>query len=148
MPFRVIRGTFHVLGYSPDGDSVRFQPATPSFLSLLSGPPADLNARGHAQLRFEAIDTLETHFGTLHQPLTPAVRALDFTLLQLGITGVTWDALHQRVTAANDGTEGYILSRAVEDNRRPVAFVYAGAPPAADGARSSSVPPRWPRAST
>ena len=24
MPFVVIKGTFHVVGYSPDGDSVRF----------------------------------------------------------------------------------------------------------------------------
>ena len=25
MPFFIIKGTFHVLGYSPDGDSIRFQ---------------------------------------------------------------------------------------------------------------------------
>ena len=133
MPFRVIEGTFHVLGYSPDGDSVRFEPNDPSLLSLLDGPPANLNARGHVQLRFEAIDTLETHFRNEHQPLTLATRALDFTLLQLGITGVEWDVLRTRVTVANDGTPGYILSRAVEPNRRPVSFVYAGSPPVADG---------------
>jgi hypothetical protein len=133
MPFRVIEGTFHVVGYSPDGDSVRFKPNQPHLLSLLSGPPADLNGRGHTQLRFEAIDTLETHFGSVHQPLTPATRALDFTLLQLGITGVVWDTLRSRVTAADDGTPGYIVSRAVEPNRRPVAFVFAGPAPVADG---------------
>jgi Transketolase len=27
MPFRVIHGSYHVLGYSPDGDSIRFQAA-------------------------------------------------------------------------------------------------------------------------
>jgi hypothetical protein len=133
MPFRVIQGTFHVVGYSPDGDSVRFEPNDPSLLSSLSGPPAELNARGHVQLRFEAIDTLETHFRNEHQPLTLATRALDFTLLQLGITGVQWDVLRTRVTEANDGTPGYIVSRAVEPNRRPVSFVYAGSPPVADG---------------
>jgi hypothetical protein len=133
MPFRVIEGTFHVIGYSPDGDSVRFQPSQPGLLSLLSGPPADLNGRGHTQLRFEAIDTLETHFRNVQQPLTLATRALDFTLLQLGITGVEWDVLRTRITAANDGTPGYIVSRAVEPNRRPVVFVFAGPPPVADG---------------
>jgi hypothetical protein len=134
MPFRVIEGTFHVIGYSPDGDSVRFQPNQPGLLSLLSGPPADVNGRGHTQLRFEAIDTLETHFRNVQQPLTLATRALDFTLLQLGITGVEWDVLRTRVTAANDGTPGYIVSRAVEPNRRPVVFVFSGPPPVADGA--------------
>lgn len=133
MPFRVIQGTFHVIGYSPDGDSVRFEPKNPDLLSLLDGPPADVNARGHVQLRFEAIDTLETHFRNEHQPLTLATRALDFTLLQLGITGVEWDVLRTRVTAANDNTPGYIVTRAVEPNRRPVSFVYAGALPVADG---------------
>jgi hypothetical protein len=133
MPFRVITGTFHVLGYSPDGDSVRFQPTNPGNLALLSGPPADLNGRGHTQLRFEAIDTLETHFLNEHQPLTLATRALDFNLLQLGITGVEFDVLRTRVTAANDATPGYIVSRAVEKNRRPVAFVFAGPAPVADG---------------
>ena len=37
------------------------------------------------------------------------------------------------LTAANDGTQGYILSREVEVNGRPVAFVYAGTPPEVDG---------------
>ena len=25
MPFNLIKGTFHVVGYSPDGDSIRFR---------------------------------------------------------------------------------------------------------------------------
>lgn len=25
MPFTIIKGTYHVVGYSPDGDSIRFQ---------------------------------------------------------------------------------------------------------------------------
>src|SRR5262252_386729 len=102
MPFRVIEGTFHVVGYSPDGDSIRFAPNNPSLLSLLDGPRADVNARGHVQLRFEAIDTLETHFLNEHQPLTLAIKALDFTLLQLGIKNVEWDALRTRITRADD----------------------------------------------
>ena len=37
------------------------------------------------------------------------------------------------MTSATDGTRG-ILSRAAEQNRRPVAFVYAAEPPEEDGA--------------
>ena len=68
MPFRVIRGTFHVLGYSPDGDSVRFAADVESRWNLLAGPPVRLNGKRHAQLRLEAIDTLETHFMNVQQP--------------------------------------------------------------------------------
>lgn len=133
MAFHIIKGTFHVVGYSPDGDSIRFKADNEDNWSLLSGPPANLNARRHAQLRLEAIDTLETHFLNMHQPLTLAIKALDFLLHSLKITGVQWDVLRTRVTEANDGTDGYIVSREVEQNRRPVSFVYTGEPPQGDG---------------
>jgi endonuclease YncB( thermonuclease family) len=133
MPFVVIKGTFHVVGYSPDGDSIRFQADNEANWAKLAGPPVTLNARRHAQLRLEAIDTMETHYRNTQQPLTLATRALDFLLQGLGITGVQWDVLRTRITEANDGTEGYIVSRTVEPNRRPIAFVFAGAPPAANG---------------
>ena len=83
MPFRVIPGRFHVVGYSPDGDSMRFAPDDIARLSGLAGPPARINARGHVQLRFEGVDTLETHYsaagtaGSLHQPLALAHAAGD-----------------------------------------------------------------------
>ncbi len=135
MPFYVIKGTFHVKGYSPDGDSIRFQADHEANWTKLAGPPVKLNARRHAQLRLEAIDTLETHYRNTHQPLTLATKALDFLLHDLGITGVQWDTLRTIITAANDGTAGYIITRTVEPNRRPVAFVYAGSPPEADGSQ-------------
>lgn len=135
MPFYVIKGTFHVKGYSPDGDSIRFKADNETNWTKLAGPPVKLNARRHAQLRLEAIDTLETHYRNTHQPLTLATKALDFLLHDLGITGVQWDTLRTIITAANDGTAGYIITRTVEPNRRPVAFVYAGSPPEADGSQ-------------
>lgn len=140
MPFFIIKGTFHVLGYSPDGDSVRFQADDEANWAKLSGPPVTLNARRHAQLRLEAIDTLETHYRNLHQPPALATAALDFLLRGLGITGVQWDVLRTRVTAAKDATEGYILSRTVEPNRRPVAFAFAGPPPKPDGSKIELYP--------
>jgi hypothetical protein len=133
MPFFVIKGTFHIEGYSPDGDSVRFRADDKEHWAKLSGPPAELNAKDHAQLRFEAIDTLETHYQDTHQPLELAIGALEHLLEGLNITDVEWNETRTRVTAANDGTKGYILSRAVEKNGRPVAFVYTGTPPEEDG---------------
>jgi endonuclease YncB( thermonuclease family) len=133
MPFVVIKGTFHVEGYSPDGDSVRFMAENREHWAKLSGRRAELNAKDHAQLRFEAIDTLETHYLNMHQPLALATGALERLLEGLNITDVEWNEARTTITSANDGTEGYILSREVEVNGRPVAFVYAGTPPEEDG---------------
>jgi hypothetical protein len=133
MPFVLIKGTFHVEGYSPDGDSVRFMADNKEHWAKLSGGPAVLNAKDHAQLRFEAIDTLETHYQNTHQPLKLATGALERLLEGLNITDVEWNETRTIITAANDGTRGYILSREVEEYGRPVAFVYAGTPPEEDG---------------
>ena len=50
MTFRVIQGTFHVVGYSPDGDSVRFKAQNEANWALLEGQAVKLNKKGHAQL--------------------------------------------------------------------------------------------------
>jgi hypothetical protein len=133
MPFTLIKGTFHVVGYEPDGDSIRFQADHPQNWQLLDGPPVQLNARNHAQLRIEAIDTLETHYEGHHQPLSLARAALKFLLRELGIKNVKFDESGSRVVSAQDGTRGHILSRTVEKNRRPVAFVFAGNAEEEDG---------------
>jgi hypothetical protein len=133
MPFTLIRGTYHIKGYQPDGDSVRFAAASPANWRKLAGR-VDVNARGHAQLRLEAIDTLETHFDGRHQPLALAIKALDFLLRELKITGAQFDPLMSNVVDAQDGTPGYIVSRQAEENGRPVAFAFSGTPPETDGA--------------
>ncbi len=140
MPFRLIKGTFHVRNYSPDGDSIRFQPNDPALIrTLTGGDRVRLNARGHVQLRIEAIDALETHYnppsggGTLHQPLALAHKALDHLLAFLGVTQVEWDSTHRTVLNAQDGVPGYILSRSVEKFGRPIAFVFTGEAPESDG---------------
>ncbi len=139
MPFTLIKGTFHVRNYSPDGDSIRFQPDNAALLMKLPGGLPKFNARNHVQLRIEAIDALETHYnpasggGTLHQPLKPAHLAADKLLDFVGITGVEWDKARRTVFAANDATRGYILTRSIEKYGRPVAFVFAGETPERDG---------------
>jgi len=134
MSFALIKGTFHVQGYSPDGDSIRFKARDSSLWKKLSGPAVEMNARGHAQLRIEAIDALETHYQGACQPLRPARAAARYLLSQLGINEVVWNETHSTVVKAQDGTDGYILARSTESNRRPVAFVFAGETPEKDGA--------------
>jgi len=142
MPFTLIKGTFQVVSYSPDGDSIRFHPGDPNLIrGLLNGDRAKLNMRGDVQLRIEAIDTLETHFTppsggspSLHQPVDLARAATDALLEFVGIADVAWDQQRRNVVSAADGTPGYILARSVERNGRPVAFVYAGDADEADGA--------------
>jgi endonuclease YncB( thermonuclease family) len=141
MPFFVITGTYHIKGYSPDGDSIRFKADNEENWKKLGWPKVQLNARRHAQLRLEAIDTLETHYLNAHQPLKFAEKALDYLLKNLGITEVKWNALHTTVTKANDGTRGYILTRTAEGNGRPVSFAYAGDPPKPDGSSIVLKPP-------
>jgi hypothetical protein len=140
MPFRLIKGTFHVRNYSPDGDSIRFRPDNPDLIRRLTGGDrARFNARGHVQLRIEAIDALETHYnpqsggGTLHQPLGLANQALDHLLAFVGITDVVWDSTHRTVLNALDDVPGYILARAVEKYGRPITFVFTGNAPEDDG---------------
>ena len=134
MSFTLIKGTFHAAGYSPDGDSIRFRALDSSLWKKLSGPAVQANARGHAQLRIEAVDALETHYMGFSQPLGAARTAGDFLLSFLGIEDVEWDENERTVVKARDGTEGYILARSTESNRRPVAFVFAGESDEKDGA--------------
>lgn len=133
MPFKLIKGTFHVVGYSPDGDSIRFQAVNNDLWNGLSGPPVSLNGRDHAQLRLEGIDTLETHYSDSHQPDELAMAAMNALMVDLGIGNVIWNSSHTMVQSASDGVDGYILCRAIEKNHRPVAFAFNGTTPQTDG---------------
>jgi len=126
--FTAISGTFHIDGYTPDGDSVHFQAHNPDNWDRLREHPVKLNQRGQAQLRLEGIDALEMNFEGCHQPWKYVREALDFLLSHLGIRGNLFGPSHAR-----DGAAGYILARKVEKHRRPVAFVFAGAPAWPDG---------------
>ncbi|PZN71413.1 MAG: nuclease [Candidatus Methylumidiphilus alinenensis] len=133
MAFKLIEGTFHVVGYSPDGDSVRFMPNKPETLGLLGGSKSKINSQGHVQLRLEAIDTLETHFQGLHQPLDLAEAAMNKLMGLLEIDSIKWNEADTKVVAANDQTRGFIIAREVEKNGRPVSFAFFGDPIAEDG---------------
>jgi hypothetical protein len=134
MPFIAIPGQYHVVGYSPDGDSVKFEANNNAVWKKVKGTVKQ-NAKGHVQLRVEAIDALETHYipkvkgsHTLHQPLTFAQAARDSLLAELGIKNVVWGPKGREVSSADDVVKGYILTREVDSNLngRPVSFLFTG----------------------
>ena len=47
MSFTLIKGTFHVVGYSPDGDSIRFKADNEKQWDKVFGK-VKRNAKGHA----------------------------------------------------------------------------------------------------
>lgn len=133
MTFLLIKGTFHIKGYQPDGDSVRFRADNPALWQWFAKQPVLLNAQQHAQLRIEGIDTLEIHYQNQHQPLTFARKATRFLLAALGIKAVAYTKSGLKVRSAQDGTRGYILAHKAEGNGRPVSFVFRGDCPEPDG---------------
>jgi endonuclease YncB( thermonuclease family) len=147
MPFIVIQGTFHLVGrtqagnpsgFEPDGDSIQFKPTTPQLLDRLDQPgrPYRLTLIDSTQLRLEGIDALELHFDSTHQPRPLADEARDFLTGKLGLNPVPYRPprnIRVQPPVLKDATAGFILSRALEINGRPIAFAFTSTPPAADG---------------
>jgi endonuclease YncB( thermonuclease family) len=147
MPFTVIKGTYHLVGrthagassgFEPDGDSIQFRPNDPALLDRLEriGRPYRLTAIGSTQLRFEGIDALELHFRDTHQPRPLADDARDFLTGVLELNPVPYqppENTRVQPPVDRDAAAGYILSRSLEVNGRPVAFAFAGEPASADG---------------
>ncbi|MEZ4593211.1 MAG: hypothetical protein R3D55_19010 [Chloroflexota bacterium] len=75
--FTLIKGTFHVVGFSPDGDSLMFRANNPKNWEKFHTTYRDIfNERllqndGAVQLRLQGIDALETHYSPTLLP-TPA----------------------------------------------------------------------------
>jgi hypothetical protein len=155
MPFILIHGTFHLVGrtqagnptgFEPDGDSIQFQPANPALLDQLDqldqpARPYRLSSTGSTQLRLEAIDALELHFDSTHQPRPLADQARDFFTGKLGLNPVPYrppKLLQVKPPVLKDATPGFILSRSLEVNGRPIAFAFTSAPPRSTRRRSAA----------
>ena len=124
--YTLLRGTVQVVGYEPDGDSIRFRADNSQHWNTVGN--VRRNSRNDAQLRLEGIDTLETHVqGIHHQPLDLALPARDRLLRLLGITGVQYEPPPRelRVASANDGKRATVLASGVA-NRRPISFLFKG----------------------
>ncbi len=66
--YTLIKGTFHVVGFSPDGDSLMFKANNEAHWAKVKTTHADIfaerlqQANGAVQLRLQGIDALETHY--------------------------------------------------------------------------------------
>jgi endonuclease YncB( thermonuclease family) len=126
MKYKIIRGRFHVSGYSPDGDSIRFIAENNDHWNFFSWKNEKNKNRAKKQLRFEAIDALETHYEESHQPRSFGVAALEVLLKMLGIKNIVYNIAITKISKANDGTPGVIASPALDMYERPISIVFAG----------------------
>ncbi|MEN9871941.1 MAG: hypothetical protein RLZZ171_2933 [Cyanobacteriota bacterium] len=113
MPFLTIKGVFNPQSGIPDGDLVRFLADDDSLFDLLEGQ-VDFKSDGEVQLRYEGIDALE----------------------KAAIKPFSSDATEQNLQllgGKENGQPGYILSKQIEKNGRPVCFVFTGDTDDADG---------------
>ncbi|MET8541220.1 thermonuclease family protein [Kitasatospora sp. NPDC004799] len=136
MTMLLVQGSYQVLNFQPDGDTVAFKPTNPKAFDELDGCPVKLDSKNIVRLRLEAIDALETHYSrtgpAVHQPLEFAHKAAEELLSFLGFTGVRHNG--ETVTAATPKeAPGFILTQGADKFGRCVALIGAGAPPAADG---------------
>ena len=76
MKYTLIKGSFHVVGFSPDGDSMMFRAQNPLHWVNIGGDNRELFEEklavlgGAVQLRLQGIDALETHYSP-ESPTTP-----------------------------------------------------------------------------
>lgn len=131
MTLKHIKGTFRIVGASPDGDSVRFYPYNPDAFRVLN-LLVRTNAHGGAQLRLDAIDALETHYTPRgghvpwHQPRALGEAASSSLLEYLGFTNVERDERGTVVRATPEQVPGYILTRFADKYGRAVSFAFRG----------------------
>ena len=150
MPYTLIQGSFHIqnpdsplTGPEPDGDTLKFAPRNRDLVSGLPRPnrSAEFNRAGQTNIRFEAIDALETHFSvageSFHQPLDLALGARDALLARMGFGKVTFfaDKPFKVESVEHHPVPGYVLSNGLDTYGRVIAFVFTGEHPAADGTR-------------
>ena len=131
--YKVIAGTFHIKGFQPDGDSIRFQATNQANWDFFTwATEADKNSK-KKQLRVEAIDAMETHYEGYHQPRPFALAALESLLDLLQINSVTYSLSLTQIVDANDGKSGFIASATTDRFGRPVSYVFPKNAPLTDG---------------
>ena len=175
MDYILIKGSFHVVGYSPDGDSLMFKADNPTLWEKIIDDDTEKRFReklastkdlGAVQLRLQGLDAPETHFkpsegappaliaskpvGEFKQPGDLGKQATAGFLQFLGVKNTVWKAVFDgsylskaTITQNNqdvivtqrlaDTIPGYIVTRDIELNGRPVSWVFKGAAPFEDG---------------
>ena len=131
--YKVIAGTFHVKGYEPDGDSIRFQATNQANWDFFNWPSELDKISKKKQLRIESIDALETHYDGYHQPRPFALAALESLLEMLEIKSVIYSIGVTQIVEAADGKPGFIASATTDRFGRPVSYVFPKKAPLTDG---------------
>ena len=112
-----MHGNLVIVGYQPDGDSIRFIAETPDlFDDLYRGYKIRRSTRDDSvQLRLEAIDAPELHYGGSLQPSGDTAR--DWLLGQVGFTDVTYETGSTTVLSATPDTiPAVIYTKASDPN--------------------------------
>ncbi len=136
--YKIIKGKFHVKGYSPDGDSIRFEADDRRHWDFLKWAKKSSHLRVKKQLRIEAIDALETHYENTRQPNVFAIAALERMLEVIGITDVKYNLLVTKITSANDRIPGFIATANVDIFGRPISYVFPQGTDLVDGAEMTA----------
>ena len=132
--YRFIKGRLVVRPrQSPDGDSMRF---IADDMTLFQGLPNYAPAKvsgGEAsyQLRFQAIDTPELHYGAAKQPY--GIESRNALLHWLGVDSAGWDWEKAPIGFSWEHPAA-ILCDSFEGYGRPIAFILKGLDDAEDGA--------------
>lgn len=123
--YRTIQGKFVIIGKQPDGDSVRF---IPNRRRAFRGLYRDDRIRpsrtdGSVQLRFEAVDAPELHYGRYAQPLGDQVR--DRLLEWIGFDQIEYvnDDEKEVKSSRPKSVPGAILTKGAETNGRPISYI-------------------------
>jgi endonuclease YncB( thermonuclease family) len=125
MAYKVIKGIYHVKGYSPDGDSIRFEANDDSNWDFFEWKSTYKKKQRKKQLRIEAIDALETHYDGKSQPRSFAVAALEHLLGLLGISGVEYSLSITRIVEAQDQAPVAIITAGLDVYDRPICFAFS-----------------------
>lgn len=93
MKYVLIKGSFHVVGFSPDGDSMMFKAENPGHWEKIGGDSKDLfneklvSGDGAVQLRLQGIDALETHYSPTSLPTPADVKGRETSLQTKPVPG-------------------------------------------------------------
>jgi len=131
--FKIIKGRFHVKGYQPDGDSIRFESDDPTHWGAFDWDSATKKKTAKKQLRIEGIDALETHYEGYHQPRPFAIAALERLLKLLGIENVKFSLNVTTIVDADDAQPGFIASNGLDRYDRPISLLFPASAKLTDG---------------
>jgi endonuclease YncB( thermonuclease family) len=132
--FKIIKGKFHVKGFQPDGDSIRFEADDPANWNIFQWQSANKKKSAKKQLRIDAIDALETHYEGYHQPRPFALAALERLLKLLDIAYIEYSLSLTTIVNADDAKPGFIITEGLDNYDRPISFLFPASAKLTDGA--------------